>query len=498
MQLTGQRPTPRECESRFEADEIFFSTTDRKGIIRSGNDVFVRVSGYPRNELIGRPHNLIRHPDMPRVVFKLLWEEIQAGRPIAAYVKNMAKDGSYYWVLATVVPCAGGYLSVRIKPATPLFGVVQAVYRDLLAVEQAYEAAHPRQRDGAIEASRARLGEHLAGAGFPTYQAFIRAALLAEVAQRDTRTGAARQLQVAVQAQPSSVQCSASTATEALYSFLQGLVARLDTYVGLTEELRHKAQYTRDLSDDVQLFSLNALIAATRMQREGAALGAVAALIQARSEQSTPLFRELTTGVLETADLLHGMMLPVAIASIQAEALASYVREPQEAEQAAPLVAADVQVLAACLTTAIGDLGTAMRDLDGRLRGLNGQTATLRQSLGVMRALELNGRIEASRVPDAQGVVTLFHTIAEKLGGATHELSELGQASRFSLAAELDGIKRAAAQLDAIRNCASTMAEGAAPDARASTVVRAPARTYLRDVSLAPPPARAGLERAAS
>ena len=81
------RPTfaPTGKERQFDHHELFFSTTDRKGVILSGNDVFVRVSGYSKEEMVGRPHNLVRHPDMPRIVFKQLWDEIGAGRPIASF-----------------------------------------------------------------------------------------------------------------------------------------------------------------------------------------------------------------------------------------------------------------------------------------------------------------------------------------------------------------------------------------------------------------------------
>jgi aerotaxis receptor len=153
----SDHPTPRPSESPFGAGEIFFSTTDRKGIIRSGNRVFSRVSGYGREELIGSPHNIIRHPDMPRIVFKMVWEEIEAGRPVAGYVKNLAKDGSYYWVLATIVPCEGGYLSVRIKPTTAYFEAVQPIYQDLLALEQEIEQGDAGRREEAMEAARQRL-----------------------------------------------------------------------------------------------------------------------------------------------------------------------------------------------------------------------------------------------------------------------------------------------------------------------------------------------------
>ena len=113
-------PAPTDQISPFAIDELFFSRTDQKGIIRSGNDVFVRVSRWDEADLVGAPHNVIRHPDMPRAVFRLLWDTLGAGQPIAAYVKNMARDGAYYWVMAAVVPWGDGYLSVRMKPTGPL------------------------------------------------------------------------------------------------------------------------------------------------------------------------------------------------------------------------------------------------------------------------------------------------------------------------------------------------------------------------------------------
>ena len=95
------KPTANSKEIILNSEELFFSRTDEKGIILSGNDIFVKVSGYRREELIQNPHNIVRHPDMPKAVFKLFWQTIQAQQPICAYVKNMAADGSYYWVFAT-------------------------------------------------------------------------------------------------------------------------------------------------------------------------------------------------------------------------------------------------------------------------------------------------------------------------------------------------------------------------------------------------------------
>lgn len=99
--------TPRDPPTRCRTVARSRPRTDRKGIIVSGNDVFSRIAAYEESEMVGKPHSLIRHPEMPRCVFKLLWDIIARGEAIAAYVKNRASTGEPYWVMATVVPCLG-------------------------------------------------------------------------------------------------------------------------------------------------------------------------------------------------------------------------------------------------------------------------------------------------------------------------------------------------------------------------------------------------------
>jgi len=114
------RPQPTLQEKVLGEDDFIVSKTDLKGLITYGNRTFIQMSGYSEAELLGAPHNILRHPDMPRVVFKLLWDTIQAQQEICAYVKNLAKDGSFYWsgptspppstgpgASSATIPCAG-------------------------------------------------------------------------------------------------------------------------------------------------------------------------------------------------------------------------------------------------------------------------------------------------------------------------------------------------------------------------------------------------------
>jgi PAS domain S-box-containing protein len=123
-------------------DDFIVSKTDLKGRITYGNRIFIEFSGYSEVELLGTQHNIIRHPDMPRAVFKLLWDSIQTKRECNAYVKNMAKDGSFYWVFANVTPNFDrdgnviGYFSVRRKPKASGVKTVTGLYQTMLEAER--------------------------------------------------------------------------------------------------------------------------------------------------------------------------------------------------------------------------------------------------------------------------------------------------------------------------------------------------------------------------
>ncbi|WP_291270718.1 PAS domain-containing protein [Geothrix sp.] len=138
----SSRPQPTQQERVLEEDDFIVSKTDLKGLITYGNRIFIGISGYSEEELLGAPHNILRHPDMPRSVFKLLWDTLQAKREICAYVKNLAKDGSFYWVFANITPSFDrrgeviGYYSVRRKPRAEAVKAVGALYRTMLDAER--------------------------------------------------------------------------------------------------------------------------------------------------------------------------------------------------------------------------------------------------------------------------------------------------------------------------------------------------------------------------
>ncbi len=167
-------------------DQLFFSTTDSRGLIRHSNNVFIELSRYTREELSGAPHNIVRHPEMPGGAFREMWDALKEGRPFAAYVRNLAADGSEYDVFATVTPLPdGGYLSVRTRPVcTDLFETACAVYREARRVEDQALAQGDSRRLAAQKGAQ-RIGDLLKQVGIPSYEDFQNTALPAEVARRE-------------------------------------------------------------------------------------------------------------------------------------------------------------------------------------------------------------------------------------------------------------------------------------------------------------------------
>ncbi len=164
--------TPTSVERIMRAEDFIVSMSDLKGVITYCNRVFIEFSGYGESELLGRQHNIVRHPDMPRAVFKLLWDKIQKREECFAYVKNMSRDGGFYWVFANVTPTFDpdgnmtGYFSVRRKPKQSGVKTMSEIYRAMLAAEKQAGAAN------AIAASTAILSDTLKEKGI-SYEEFV-------------------------------------------------------------------------------------------------------------------------------------------------------------------------------------------------------------------------------------------------------------------------------------------------------------------------------------
>lgn len=137
---TSRRLIVTEIETRFPTGELIVSQTDSDGIITMCNEAFVHMSGFSREQLLGTPHSILRHPDMPKAAFADLWNTVGEGKRWSGYVKNLRRDGGFYWVYATVIPkirdgVVVGHTSVRREPSRDKVNELAAVYATMRAEE---------------------------------------------------------------------------------------------------------------------------------------------------------------------------------------------------------------------------------------------------------------------------------------------------------------------------------------------------------------------------
>ncbi len=156
-----ERPIPTDIEHQVTSIDMIVSKADAQGNITYTNPIFMKISGYTQAELLDRPHAILRHPDMPKVIFKYLWDNIKDGKDVTAYVKNLCKDGSYYWVLAQIRVAKNpdgsfrNYVSTRKCITDDAKETISALYAKLLEIEES---------DG-IEASEKALMDFLVESG---------------------------------------------------------------------------------------------------------------------------------------------------------------------------------------------------------------------------------------------------------------------------------------------------------------------------------------------
>jgi PAS domain S-box-containing protein len=136
------KPTPSDRETEWDRSKVLLSKTDVNGNILYANESFIDVCGYDDFELMGKPHNFVRHPDMPKVIFKMLWEELKQGNDYCAIIKNMSKTGRYYWVIADfkVIEDSHGQLSYTSeqKSVEPhiIKDIIEPLYSKLTQIEK--------------------------------------------------------------------------------------------------------------------------------------------------------------------------------------------------------------------------------------------------------------------------------------------------------------------------------------------------------------------------
>lgn len=430
--MAAERPShsPVDAERPFALDELFYSTTDRKGRIRTGNDVFARVSAHPVEALAGSAHNIIRHPDMPRAVFKLLWDSLEQGRTFAGIVKNMSATGEYYWVVAVILPIPDGYLSIRFKPSSALFPVVRDLYSALRETER--RVGESAWREGMRRAGD-ELGEALTRLGFVDYPAFMHTLLVTELRARrsalDATRRGARQPSRGVAGHVLSDALAGSGHADASLDIVFG---HLDTVATTIGELDAKAAYLRDLSRTMQYASMNALLSSCRLQEGGEGLSVVTERLAALSRDSRDVIDAVTRELSNLTGTLKAASFSIAAAKLQVEMTLVFLEELMHrpsGDHHALQRTTDVTVLARSLADTVGTVGETLARANAPLDLLRRLNTTLDAELRRLSSVHVTGKIQAAGVENEE-------QFRQQLGGIHQHLEQ----ARTELEALADGL----------------------------------------------------------
>lgn len=419
--------TPKNRESRFEYDELFFSITDPKSTITYANDVFVRISGYEASEIAGQLHKLIRHPDMPRSVFLVFWNHLENNRPVAAYVKNMAKDGSYYWVMALAFPCEGGYLSVRLKPGSKLFESVRNIYQAVLQHEQQMEQKTDKKR--AMYSSLDLFLSELQKLGYSNYDEFMWSALQGEMEHRES---------ILDKGDSSSRRFRYHVPGELLVmeSLLRVLVLELGELKQIHTSLVGHSDYILKLSRSVLLLSKNAQISSARLDQQDRSLSVVAEKMGEQSMVGEASLLKMQESIFQLSGLIGKLNFNIISSKLQAEMTKYYLIEIAQggSSREDQLIAQEkaLELLYDAFIPNVGEISDDLGLLPEFLKKLLSGVREIERFLLVLRFIHIKGKVEIARMHDeSNSFSNTFRELIDEVNSAEQRLEQLGDLIRM-------------------------------------------------------------------
>lgn len=436
-------PTPTNQERAFRFSELFFSTTNKKGIIRHGNAVFTRIAGYEFEEMKGQPHNLIRHPDMPRSAFKLVWDYLNQDKMIAAYVKNMAKDGGYYWVIALIIPSEDGYLSIRLKPSSALFQHVQTLYAQTLKIESRLES-EGRPSKEVMAAGMEHLVEALGELGYDSYDAFMWEALAAEMKSREAmRSQESAEHEVSNSSTPPNTERERAGGGERLTRLHQQcktldqqlgtLFSKLEIFSHFGDEIAPKAEFILRLGEQIRMISINAEIQSSKLGDSGAALSMVAARLGDHSHNGAETISNLNQQIIVLGPTIADLIFNTIVSKLMIETVAYFLNEitgeqnPDEVDKDAADQAdcnASITTLISSFLDSAQSITDTIHQLQGNLFEVNKEAGKMSKFISTLNAINLIGKVETARSDSTQAFSTIFERVHKESQEAETVLAE--------------------------------------------------------------------------
>ncbi|MGY6632935.1 MAG: PAS domain-containing protein [Alkalilacustris sp.] len=390
------------AELPLAIEELFVSRTDERGVIACGNAVFRRMSGFGWDKLIGAPHKLIRHPDMPSGVFEYFWSELKAGHKVGAYVKNRAADGRHYWVFAVAMPTDGGFVSVRIKPTSALLDNMRAHYATLRRRE-AEEGLSP-------EASRDAFLAMLHADGFASYQSFMAQAVLEEFTTRCT----------------------------ALDRPLDPRVKRGQTLRSAIGTARENAAQITRLFDEIRGVPTNIRILAAQLERGGGPIGVISTNHTTLSEEMLTGVNDFRTAADRTARAIEDGVFRSCAAALIQEVTTIYQTETDRAPNLD--IQGETRLLQHLAAQCVTESDAAMATIATQAEQFAKVAKGVKRHVAGLDVTRIMCKIENARLGDTtSGLSEIIDTLEEVQARIAVQLAEIERAS----GAILGGTRRA-------------------------------------------------------
>ncbi|WP_114809965.1 methyl-accepting chemotaxis protein [Paraburkholderia kururiensis] len=435
-------------EYDYSASQMLVSATDLKGRIQYCNPAFIAVSGYTKDELIGKPHNLIRHPDMPAEAFADLWATIQAGRPWSALVKNRRKNGDHYWVAANVTPVTErgqvvGYLSVRTKPS-----------RDEIREADAF---YTQMREGTLRGRKLRRG------------LVVRTGLLGLV-DAVMRVPVAKRAVLGYGAGPGVLLAAGVAAwqgippTQFWMAFAASCLASLVTWRVLVshvgkpiDEMKRISAHVAagDLTADVQVIrhdDLGEVLLALNQLK--ANLTAIVLDVRQQIDGMLDAAREISTGNLDLSRRTELQAASLEETAATMDQLTTTVQANAEASARALDLAREAQATAAEGGAMAGQVERTMASITNASKRITDITGVIDGIAFQTNILALNAAVEAARAGDAGRsfavVAGEVRMLAQRCAASAKEIKEVVEASVNEVAQGTQLVARTTAQMRSI------------------------------------------------
>ncbi|NPA03493.1 MAG: methyl-accepting chemotaxis protein [Epsilonproteobacteria bacterium] len=428
---------PKNIQSPFELHELFFSITDPKGIILTGNDVFQRVAKMKKEEMIGKPHNIIRHPDVPRAIFKAVWDTIKKGQPFIGYVKNMAADGSYYWVLAAIYPVKNEegkitkYISIRLKPSSKIFELIPDLYKEILEVEL------KNDMDTALE----YLSKKLKELGYNSYDEFSKKAFFEEILNRenmlkkDSLESCKIDLSV-VNSENSDfidILCSLQTGFHRINRYFNEVFGKVSLFLNLNDELNKKSKFIYELAEDIRLLSLNASIESYKVKKEGVSFSTLSHEMRKNAELSERKIVQMSNLIEDTKKDIEDIGFNILTSKLTIEMITFFIKEmitniaqTKIEEEKKRDIINNINELFNLLVTYSKNLAKNVYTSKSKLRSILYNIQELNVMINRLDFIHINGLIESAHTKDDGGGFTIiFSQMLKLIEAAKNEIINL-------------------------------------------------------------------------